>query len=140
MAIFKNFPKVSSLVKELRFGEKEANLAYKMNRLSASIPTMVEMLEASDIKLPEHLFQLSRDPRAFQWKRRTFFCEVLNFLGEFSGVEYMGVHKRMQCYTYYLNSGDTYAPTLVLYFHSDGTAKVTTCGDVMHLIKDEQEY
>lgn len=136
MAIYKNFPKVSTLVRELRLDQKEANLIYQFNRGNCKTHQMINACEAANLKLPEHC----EDTLLINPNRRKTLMEVINQLGGFHGVEYAGEHKRFGCSVYYLNSGDTYNATLSFYPHYDGTVKVTTFADIVGVVKQVNDY
>lgn len=136
MAIYKNFPKVSTLVRELNFDQKEANLIYQFNRGHFKTGQMFNALENANMPLTKQSEELLQ----IRPKRRETLMEVINQLGGFHGVEYAGVHKRFGCSVYYLNSGDTYNATLSFYPHYDGTVKVTTFADIVGIVKQVNDY
>ena len=136
MAIYKNFPKVSTLVRELRLDQKEANLIYQFNRGHYKTDQMLNACEAANLPLTKQSQVILSEVS----NRRKTLMEVINQLGGFHGVEYAGVHKRFGCSVYYLNSGDTYNATLSFYPHYDGTVKVTTFADIVGVVKQVNDY
>lgn len=129
MKIFKNFPSVSKLVAANILGEKEANLAYKINRLDLGTEEMLKMVHDAGLHsvarcMYEWLNMMHTPPHP----RRTFM-ELLNQMADgVYGVEWLGKHKngyQME----YLNAGDPYCDTLIFHNHHDGTVRIGCWGD-----------
>lgn len=135
MAIFKNFPKVSTLTSNNIFDVKAANLVYKINRQSPTIEGMIDMLESGGYLVEaKRVDEWVRQQYTFPTKRRTFM-EVMNWLSDgFCGIEYLGTHRigyELSC----LNAGDNYASTLIFHLHRDGTVRVGCWEDAVRQVK-----
>ena len=62
------------------------------------------------------------------FRPRTFRREAINEIAGFHGVEYLGKNKRTGEAIYYLNAGDSYAPTIIF---QGARLFVSTVGDLI---------
>lgn len=98
-----------------------------MSRQIASIKALCQLKDVT----PE----MARRARDLWDKHATLrTMEKINDLLQYHGVEVLGIHKRTNYTIYYLNAGDTYAPT-ILFFGADHM-RVGTWGDLANMVWD----
>ena len=129
MAIFKNFPSVRKLVGSGILDEKEANLAYKLNRSNLTVYEMVALVEEVGLTSVARCMNAWVENFFTPPTDRHAFMELLNQMADgMCGIEWLGHHRNG--YTMlYLNAGDSYCDTLIFHTHSEGTVRIGCEGD-----------
>lgn len=128
MSIFKNFPKVSSIVKAGLLSEEDSLLVYKINRYGFTPEQMFTFLRSLNSERRAPQLQLLMDwyedflikPSSKQALMQ--LIEIM-FGNRNRTVKFMGYNPRTKCPVWYVNQNLT-DPTMLFYLHDEGTIRI----------------